>query len=170
MYPIGVNNIMNFNDQKFVVGLLKQGQDSGTKEERASARQRKKDREAYRKKTEPVLGSAYPLYGKSIIRGRRNPGKAGRTRALEFGSVGALLGALAGLIATGKPKHVGLGAALGAVTGGVPGYISGSDEAKSDYSRLLFLRRLGIRSKGEEEAADDIPAAAPAILGGEGYI
>ena len=42
--------------------------------------------------------------------------------------------------------------AQGGVAGAIPGYISGKNEAVSDYSRLLFFRRLGIRRPGELEA------------------
>jgi hypothetical protein len=67
--------------------------------------------------------------------------------------LGAILGALAARLISNKPAAVGTGAALGGVAGAIPGFISGRNEALSDYSRLLFLRRrLNINDPGELEA------------------
>ena len=78
---------------------------------------------------------------------------SGVQRALGTGGLGAVLGALAVRLISDKPAVVGAGAALGGIGGAIPGYISGRNEAKSDYSRLLFLRRrLNINDPGELEA------------------
>jgi len=143
---------MTFDDQKFIVGLLKQGM---TPEERAS----------YKRKAEPFIPGAYPDYGKSIVtRSKKDPHQAGLVRGTQFGTVGAALGALIAKIISDRPSALALGAAGGAALGGIPGYISGSDEAKSDYSKLLFLRRLGVRSKGEERAMTDMPGSSEVIM------
>lgn len=137
---------MTFNDQKLVIGLLKAGA-SQTPEQRA----------AYKRKREPLMPWAYPDYGKSIVsRMKQDPHKAGLLRGAEFGSLGALLGLLAGRLATRDPMGITAAALGGAALGGIPGYISGSDEAKSNYSKLLFLRRLGVRTPGEDFAMREL--------------
>lgn len=106
-----------------------------------------------KKKKKRVLPSAYPDYAKSLVtQNRRDPMASGLMRGAGTGTLGAILGALVTRIATADPKKVGIGAGAGAALGAVPGFISGRNEALSDYSRLLFLRRLGVRRPGELEA------------------
>jgi len=149
---------MNFDDQKVIVGLLKAGQISLEQRE-----QLKK----YKKKQTPFLPYSYPDFGKSIVtRGKQDPTTAGVARGLGFGSVGAVLGALIARLTSKENvnRNMALSALGGGLLTGVPGYISGSDEAKSNYSKLLFLRRLGIRSKGERMMAIEIPGTTETIM------
>ena len=144
-------------DNRTIIALLKQGQ------EIADTRFNFK-----KKNVKPTL-SAYPDYGKSIVsRARRNPVRSGIERGLGTAALAAILTALATRIyvggGEGTGKKVLAGAGVGGLAGFVPGYISGSEEAKSDYTKLLFLRRLGIRSLGELGASQDIPEAAKKTL------
>ena len=110
-----------------------------------------KKKRAKRKKR--MLPSAYPDYARSLVtQNRRNPTVAGLMRGAGSGTMGAILGALVTRIATEDPKKVGIGAAAGGALAAVPGFLSGRNEALSDYSRLLFFRRLGVRRPGELEA------------------
>jgi len=137
---------MNYTHQKLIVGLLKAGQDL-TKLKRY-------------KKPKIILPGAYPDYGKSIVaRRKETPAVAGIRRAISAGTVGAIAGTLIARILSPKTSHVLTGTALGGLAGAIPGYISGRDEALSNYSKLLFLRRLGIRSLGELGASQKIPGA-----------
>jgi hypothetical protein len=107
-----------------------------------------------RKAQKPLFAAAYPSYSRSLTtQFQEDPQAAGVRRGLGTGALGAILGALAGkLIKPSDPWAAGAGALAGGVIGGVPGYYSGKQEALSDYSRLLFLRRLGITRPGELEA------------------
>jgi len=67
-----------------------------------------------------------------------------------------------------KPSHVAGGALAGGVVGAIPGFHSGKSEAKSDYSRLLFLRRrMGINEPGELEAMLRHPELAQKFIKSE---
>ncbi len=111
-------------------------------------------------------GSAYPAYDRALTtQFRRSPHAAGVQRALGTGGLGAILGALATRLVTKNPALIGGGAALGGLATGIPGYQSGRDEAKSDYSRLLFLRRrMGVNDPGELEALLRHPEIAAASI------
>jgi len=92
-------------------------------------------------------------YSRSLIpQLKKDPTTAGLKRGLGSGAVGAVLGALITRMLTDDPKLVGGGALAGGLVGAIPGYRSGKQEALGDYSRLLFLRRLGITRPGELEA------------------
>ncbi|MFC1453610.1 hypothetical protein ACFLQL_00330 [Verrucomicrobiota bacterium] len=139
---------MNDYDNRVILTLLKQGQ------RKVSIK---------KKNTRPTL-SMYPDYGKSIVtRLRRDPVTSGLLRGSSIGAVTAVLTALATRLALGNNASAGkvlAGAGVGGLAGFVPGYVSGSEEAKSDYTKLLFLRRLGIRSLGELGSSQDMPEAA----------
>ena len=117
-----------------------------------------KPKKKRKKKKKRLLPSAYPDYARSLVtQTRRDPLAAGLIRGAGTGTLGAVLGALIARLATRDPKKVGGGALAGGLLGAVPGFLSGKREALSDYSRLLFLRRLGIRRPGELEALIKYP-------------
>lgn len=96
--------------------------------------------------------SAYLDYSKSMTgQMKENPAAAGLKRSIGTGALGAVLGALATRMLTNDPNRVLAGGAAGAAVGAIPGYMSGKREAESDYSRLLYLRRLGILRPGQLE-------------------
>ena len=102
--------------------------------------------------------AAYPDYSKSITgQMKENPTAAGMKRGLGAGALGAILGALATRMLTDDPSKVLMGAGAGGVVGAIPGFSSGKREAESDYSRLLYLRRLGIHHPGQMEVAMKYP-------------
>ena len=134
------------------------------KEEKKEEKPAKKKR---KKRKRRVLPSAYPDYAKSLVtQNRRNPTASGAIRGAGSGALGAVLGALIARMATKDPKLVAGGAAAGGITGAIPGFISGRNEAESDYSRLLFLRRLGVRRPGELEALVRYPETTEDITEG----
>lgn len=101
---------------------------------------------------------AYPDYGKSITgQMKQNPITSGLKRGLGTGALGAVLGALAARMLSDDPVKVLAGAGVGGAIGAVPGFSSGKREAESDYSRLLYLRRLGIHHPGQMEVAMKYP-------------
>ena len=113
---------------------------------------------------------AYPDYSKSLVL-QRHPSPFGSAvrRGTETGTVGAVLGALIARLISQKPGVVLGGAAAGGIAGAIPGAISGAREAKSDYSRLLFLRRrMGINEPGELEALLQHPEVSSAMIQKEG--
>lgn len=111
--------------------------------------------EALRRARKP---KQYIDYSKSLVgQMKTDPHRAGIQHGLETGALGAVLGALATRLATKDPKAVVIGALLGGVVGGIPGYRAGKNQALSDYSRLLFLRRLGINRPGELETLQNNP-------------
>lgn len=102
---------------------------------------------------------AYPSYSRSLIdQSKTSPRRAGLTRGLETGALGAILSALAARMVTDNPLAVAGAAGVGGLAGAIPGYHSGKQEALSDHTRLLFLRRLGITRPGELEALLKFPA------------
>ena len=107
------------------------------------------------------FSGAYPDYRKSLVsQKKQDPIRAGLTRGVETGSLGAILGALLGRTMANKDNAntaTLLGALLGGVGGGIPGYLSGKAEAQSDYSKLLALRRLGISSPMRQSMLEDQP-------------
>lgn len=104
---------------------------------------------------------AYPSYSRALItQYKAKPHRAGMVRGLETGALGAILAALAARMVTSNPAAVAGAAGLGGVAGAIPGYHSGKQEALSDYSRLLFLRRLGITRPGELEALLKFPSVS----------
>lgn len=109
---------------------------------------------------------AYPNYNKSLVTQRhKSPMQAGAGRAAETGLTGAVLGALIARMLSKKTKHVAGGAALGGLLGAIPGYASGVNEAESDNSRLLFLRRrMGINEPGELEAMLQHPEISASMI------
>ena len=111
-----------------------------------------------------ILPEAYPDYGKSIVtQGRGDPMAAGILRGLGYGTVGALLGGGAGHLMDQSKETKIIMAILGGLLGGGLGYRSGSKERESENSRLLSLRRLGIQTPGEYEAAQEYPTLARKI-------
>jgi hypothetical protein len=140
-----------------LAGIIKAAQEKDDEKEDKKPKKRK------RKK--PVYSAAYPSYSRSLVtQFTPDPGKAGLTRGLGTGALGAILGALATRLITKKPALVGGGAAAGGLLGAIPGYLSGKREAESEKSRLLFLRRLGISRPGELEALARYPSAADLVL------
>jgi hypothetical protein len=122
-----------------------------------------------KKSTKPKFTHAYPDYSRSIVtQQRQQPHEAGIQRGLGTGSVGAILGALIARLLSDKPSHVAGGAAAGGLLGGIPGYISGSEQAKSDYTKLLALRRSGINTPAEYEQAMTFPTLADKLTA-EGF-
>jgi len=106
-----------------------------------------------KKRKEPEYSAAYPSYSKSLVSQlHENPTGAGLRRGLTAGTLGAILGALATRIATDRPELIAAGGLGGGLLGAIPGYQSGKQEAQSENSRRLFLRRLGISRPGELEA------------------
>lgn len=102
--------------------------------------------------------AAYPDYAKSITgQMKQNPTVAGIQRGAGAGALGAVLGALATRMLSDDPRKVLAGAGLGGVVGAGAGFSSGKREAGSDYSRLLYLRRLGIHHPGQMEVAMKYP-------------
>lgn len=108
---------------------------------------------------------AYPRYDRSLVSQRhKDPMTTGLIRGTETGITGAALGALIARVVSGRAKDVGIGAALGGVVGAIPGYISGNQEAESENSKLLFLRRrLGINEPGELETVLQNPRLAAVL-------
>jgi hypothetical protein len=109
---------------------------------------------------------AYPDYNKSLIMQRhRSPLRSGGERAAQTGLTGAVLGALIARIMSNKPQHVAGGALAGGALGAVPGFISGTREADSENSRLLFLRRrMGINEPGEFDALLQHPEVSAQLI------
>jgi hypothetical protein len=106
-----------------------------------------------KRRKEPEYSAAYPSYSRSLVSQlHEDPASAGRRRGLATGALGAILGALATRIATDRPELVAAGGLGGGLLGAIPGYQSGKQEAQSENSRRLFLRRLGISRPGELEA------------------
>ena len=109
-----------------------------------------------RKRSNP--DAAYPDYAKSITgQMKQNPVVSGLKRGLGTGALGAVLGALATRMLTNDPAKILMGAGAGGIAGAIPGFSSGKREAESDYSRLLYLRRLGIHHPGQMEVAMKYP-------------
>lgn len=127
---------MKLEHQRLLIGLLKAGQQIVDK------------KDYHRKKI--ILRGAYPDYGRSLVaRRKEGPERAGVSRAIGTGITGAILGTLIARIISNKPKALAVGAGLGGIAGAVPGYISGRDQALSDYTKMLWLRRMGIKSLDE---------------------
>lgn len=102
---------------------------------------------------------AYPSYSRALItQYKPHPHRRGLVRGLETGVLGAILAALAARMVTDRPGLVAGSAGIGGLAAALPGYQSGKQEALSDYSRLLFLRRLGITRPGELEALLKFPS------------
>lgn len=97
---------------------------------------------------------AYPDYSKSIVSQRwRDPEGHGRNMALGSGVLGAALGVAIARALSNKASALAAGGAAGAAIGAIPGYYAGKQEAESENSRMLYLRRhLGINKPGEYEA------------------
>ena len=104
------------------------------------------------------VDAAYPDYSKSLTgQMKQNPTSAGLQRGAGAGALGMILGALATRMLTDDPRKVIAGGAAGGALGAGVGYSSGKREAGSDYSRLLYLRRLGIHEPGQMEIAMKYP-------------
>lgn len=112
------------------------------------------------------FSAAYPSYSRSLVSQlHEDPTRAGRQRAVSMGLLGAILGALATRAATDKPALVAAGGLGGGLLGAIPGYQSGKQEAQSENSRRLFLRRLGVSRPGELEAlVRNYPEASKIVL------
>ena len=104
----------------------------------------------------------YQDYSKSLVgQFREDPNAAGLRRGAVTGVAGAAIGALIGRLLAKKDQGMiptVAGAAIGGLAGAIPGYHSGKEDALSDYSRLLFLRRrLGVNDPGELEVFNRNP-------------
>ena len=96
---------------------------------------------------------AYLDYSKALsTQQKRSPTAEGLKRGLGTGALGVVLGALAAKMVSDNPKVMAGGAALGGLAGAIPGFQSGRSEARSENTRINFLRRLGISRPGELEA------------------
>lgn len=127
-----------------------------TPEEESKSRTKKKKRKSRK--------SGYLDYRRSLVaQTRRDPISSGVGRGVTSGTLGAILGALIGRLSSSKPKAVGIGAGAGGVLGGLAGFHSGRRDALKDYSRALFLRRLGINHPGELEALLRYPSLVERI-------
>jgi len=147
---------MQLNGSEFVAiaGLLKRAQET-----------KKKDAPKAKKKR-PTFSAAYPAYSKSMLSQIPNePRKAGLRRAAGTGSIGAILGAVAARLLSDNPRLVGGAALAGGLATGIPGYMSGKNEAESEHSKLLFLKRLGITRPGELETLLRNPEVADKVMG-----
>jgi hypothetical protein len=112
-----------------------------------------------------MVPEAFPDYGKSIVTQLRgDPETAGAIRGMGTGAVGAVLGALGARLAEQERERVVLAAILGGLIGGIPGFVSGKRERESLNTKLLSLRRLGIQTPGELEAAGKYPGLAKTII------
>lgn len=137
---------LDMNEFVLLARIVKAAQAEDT-ESKKKLRKDKKD-----KSTRPTLTHVYPDYSKSIVsQQRKSPHAAGLRRSLGAGLTGSVLGALLARLLSNNPKAVIGGAVGGGLLGGIPGYISGSEEAKSDYTKLLALRRMGIQTPAEYE-------------------
>ena len=111
-----------------------------------------------------MMRAAYPDYGKSMVSQRRkDPHVAGLERGVGTGVTGAVLGALIASVLSKRRDAALMGALAGGALAGIPGYVSGRAEAKSDYTKLLALRRLGINSPAEYEQAVKFPSLTKRI-------
>lgn len=117
------------------------------------------------KRTSPKL-VAYPNYNKSLVTQRhKSPVGTGLSRGLQTGTVGAVLGAVIARMLSNKPTTIAGGALAGGALGAVPGFVSGKNEAESDNSRLLFLRRrMGINEPGELDALLQHPEVSASMI------
>lgn len=120
----------------------------------------------------PATMEAYPDYSKSLTHQRhQDPVQAGISRGIGTGITGAALGALITRIVTDNRTAVAGGAALGGAIGAGVGYGSGKNEAESEYSKLLFLRRrLGMNEPGEFEALQKHPALISQMIDKKGSV
>ena len=110
------------------------------------------------KRPKPLLEASYPEYDKSLVSQKKeDPTMSGLTRGLGTGAGGAILAALLVRMLTDNPKAVLGAAGVGALAGAVPGYISGRDEAISNYSKLRALRRHGIETPFELWGVEKLP-------------
>ena len=134
---------MLIQHQKLIVGLLKTGQQIV-------------DKKQYKRK-KILLRGAYPDYGRSMVsRRKKGPEQSGLSRATGTGITGAVLGALIARVISEKPKHMLTGAGIGGLLGAGTGYISGRDEALSNHSKMLWLKRMGVKSLEELPESQDI--------------
>lgn len=110
--------------------------------------------------------AAYPDYTKSLANQRyRSPGKAGLERGIQTGITGAVLGALIARVMSDRLGTVAAGAGIGGLAGGIAGFNSGKQQAESDYSKLLFMRRrMGVNEPGELDAVLQNPELAGGIV------
>lgn len=152
---ISMDNLVNLARLTASIFEKQAVEDSDNKEEEA------KNKKIKTTSTKPKLTDVYPDYGRSIVsQQKRNPTEAGIRRGLSTAALGAILSALIARTLTNDPRIVGAGALAGGLASSIPGYISGSEEAKSDYTKLLALRRLGIQTPSEYESALKFPALA----------
>lgn len=104
-------------------------------------------------------------YGKSLVtQFRPNPRSAGLRGAATGGAIGAALAAVLTRLVTDKPELVGAGTALGGGAGAVIGGRVGREDAETEYTRMLALRRLGFNSPAELMAATRFPQTLERML------
>lgn len=109
---------------------------------------------------------SYPDYGKSLVAQRHpHPMQEGLQRGAQTAMTGAAIGALIARVLTDNPKAIaGTAAGMGAAAA-IPGFISGRNQARSDYSNLLYLRsRLGISRPGELDALLQNPSVMQSMV------
>ena len=108
-----------------------------------------------------LMAEAYPDYGKSLVSQEKgDPVTSGLIRGAGYGTVGAILGALASKMSGQNNNKMVMASILGGLAGGIPGYYSGRNEQESLNSKLLFLRRMGVDNPGELEALEAYPGLA----------
>jgi len=101
----------------------------------------------------------YVDYSKSLVSQLKpEPVKEGLKGGIGAGITGAALAALIAKSMTDNKKAVAASALLGSLMA-VPGYQAGKHDAQSEYSRLLYLRRLGLNRPGEYETYLQAPEA-----------
>lgn len=115
---------------------------------------------------------AYPDYNKSLIQQRHpHPVQEGAERAVQTGLTGAALGGLIARLLTEDPKKIGIAAGAAGLASAVPGFISGHGQARSDYTKLLYLRRtLGIKDPGELDALLQNPGLVDELVAKTGSV
>ena len=114
--------------------------------------------------------AAYPDYTKSLAHQRyKSPVMAGIERGAQTGVTGAVLGALIARIVTDRLPAVAAGAGIGGLAAAVPGFRAGKQQAESEHSRMLFLRRrLGVNEPGELDALLQHPDAMSSLIQKQG--
>lgn len=104
-------------------------------------------------------------YSKSLAaQGKTSPIVSGIQGGIGTGALAAILSALAARIMSDNPYVVGGSAAAGGTLGAMAGYRAGKNQSLSDYSRLLFLRRLGINRPGELEVLNKYGPISPDVI------
>jgi len=111
-----------------------------------------------------IFPEAYPDYSKSLVsQNKSSPTASAILESLGYGSLGTVLGAMAGRMSNQDNNRTAMLAVLGGLLGGSTGFYSGKKRQESENSRLLFLRRMGVDNPGELEAMSEYPGLARKI-------